>query len=184
MYKTLSITILAAIISQPVIAADEVTEARGLIKQFGSSLKGQLVGAMKEGGPVKAIKFCNLRAPGIASDVATSSGWEVGRTSLKIRSTANTPDAWELAVLQEFENKKAAGADPAKLDHSEIVELNGQKMFRYMKAIPTEKACLNCHAATLKPEVEAELKALYPGDQARGFNEGDIRGAFTLSKPL
>lgn len=184
MHKTLSITLLAAIISQPIMAADEVTEARGLIKQFGSSLKGQLVGAMKQGGPVKAIQFCNLRAPGIASEVATQSGWEVGRTSLKIRSTANVPDAWELAVLKEFESKKAAGADPAKLDYSEVVELNGQKMFRYMKAIPTEKACLNCHASTLKPAVEAELKSLYPGDQARGFNVGDIRGAFSLSKPL
>ncbi|MCW8890410.1 MAG: DUF3365 domain-containing protein [Sedimenticola sp.] len=184
MHKTLPIALLAAIFSQPILAADEVTEARGLIKQFGTSLKGQLVGAMKEGGPVKAIQFCNVRAPGIASDIATHSGWEIGRTSLKIRSAANTPDAWELAVLKEFETKKAAGADPSTLDYSEVVELNGQKMFRYMKAIPTEKACLNCHAETIKPEVEAELKSLYPGDQARGFNEGDIRGAFTLSKPL
>ncbi|MCW8949372.1 MAG: DUF3365 domain-containing protein [Sedimenticola sp.] len=184
MYKKLTITLFAAIISLPVLASDDVTEARALIKQFGSTLKGQLVGAMKEGGPVKALKFCNVRAPGIASDTAASSGWEVGRTSLKIRSKENAPDAWELGVLEQFESKKASGADPAKLDFSEVVESNGKKTFRYMKAIPTEKACLKCHAAKVSPEVEAELKALYPDDKARGFKEGDIRGAFSLSKPL
>jgi hypothetical protein len=184
MYKKLPLFLLASIISQSLLAGEDVIEARGLIKQFGSSLKGQLVSSMKEGGPVKAIKFCNLRAPGIANETAAQSGWEIGRTSLKIRSPGNTPDAWELGVLEQFEIRMASGADLATLDFSEVVETNGKKMFRYMKAIPTEKACLNCHAAKVSPEVEEQLKALYPEDKARGFNEGDIRGAFTLSKPL
>jgi len=184
MYKNMIAVLLTATVSSIAMASESETEARGLIKQFGSTLKGQLVGAMKEGGPVKAIEFCNISAPGIAADIAAASGWEVGRTSLKTRSEANTPDSWELKVLQQFEAKKSAGTAPATLEYSEVVEVDGKKSFRYMKAIPTEKACLNCHAATIAPDVEAKLHELYPNDNARGFNEGDIRGAFSLTKPL
>lgn len=182
MDRNILIALLAAVVATPALGDQQVMEARGLVKQFGSNLKGELVKAMKSGGPTKAIEFCNLRAPGIASDVADASGWEVGRTSLKLRSQANRPDAWELKVLQGFEAMKVAGADPSKLEYSETVEVDGKKVFRYMKAIPTGKPCLNCHAATVKPAVEQKLQALYPEDQARGFNLGDIRGAFTLSK--
>jgi hypothetical protein len=182
MNRNILVALLATVMVTPVIADQQVMEARGLVKQFGSNLKGELVKAMQSGGPTEAIKFCNLRAPGIASDVADASGWEVGRTSLKLRSQANSPDAWEVKVLQGFEAMKVAGADPSKLEYAETVEVNGQKVFRYMKAIPTEKACLNCHAATVAPAVEKKLQALYPEDRARGFNVGDLRGAFTLSK--
>ncbi|MCW8908163.1 MAG: DUF3365 domain-containing protein [Sedimenticola sp.] len=182
MKRSILVLLLASAMVAPVMADQQVMEARGLVKQFGSNLKGELVKAMKSGGPTKAIEFCNLRAPGIASEVADASGWEIGRTSLKLRSQANSPDAWEMKVLQGFEAMKVAGADPSKLEYAETVEVNGQKVFRYMKAIPTEKACLNCHAAKVVPAVEQKLQALYPEDRARGFNIGDIRGAFTFSK--
>ena len=184
MKKQILISLLAMMMSAPTMADEQVMQARGLVKQFGSNLKGELVKAMKSGGPIKAIEFCNLRAPGIASEVADRSGWDVGRTSLKLRSPANSPDAWEREVLRGFEAMKVAGADPAKLEYSETVKIDGRPVFRYMKAIPTQKPCLKCHAATVDPAVEAKLQKLYPEDKARGFSLGDIRGAFTLSKPL
>ncbi|WP_373276067.1 Tll0287-like domain-containing protein [Thiolapillus brandeum] len=160
-----------------------VMEARKVIKQFATHLKGELKAAMKEGGPVNAISVCNDRAPGITDEVSASSGWSVARTSLKPRSTANSPLPWERKVMEEFEAKKAAGADPRTLDYSDVVEENGRKVFRYMKAIPTGKVCLNCHGGDeVKPEVEMRLKSLYPSDRARGFKEGDIRGAFVLKR--
>ena len=67
---------------------------------------------------------------------------------------------------------------------SGIEDDQGQKTFRYMKAIPTGSLCLACHGDKLDPEVDAKLKALYPNDTARGFKEGDLRGAFTIAKPL
>ncbi len=36
----------------------------------------------------------------------------------------------------------------------------------------------------MKEPVKAKLAELYPDDRATGYKEGDIRGAFTLSKPL
>jgi hypothetical protein len=54
-----------------------------------------------------------------------------------------------------------------------------------MKAIPTaEKPCLACHGKEIAPKVAARLAELYPEDAATGYSAGEIRGAFTLSRPL
>ena len=64
------------------------------------------------------------------------------------------------------------------------VPIDGKPVFRYMKAIPTAELCVVCHGSDIDPYVDARIRELYPDDQARGFKPGDIRGAFTLSKPL
>jgi hypothetical protein len=161
-----------------------VADARGLVKQFFGTLKGELEQGMKTGGPVTAISVCSVKAPMIAEDISKASGWQVARTSLKLRNPGNKPDAWELTVLKEFETRKAAGEDVTKMEHSEVMTINGKKTFRYMKAIPTAKLCLNCHGTQIKPEVARSLDELYPEDKARGYKAGDIRGAFTLQKAL
>ena len=101
-----------------------------------------------------------------------------------MRNPANEPDAWELTVLRDFEVRKAAGEDPGTLDHAEIVVADGQRTFRYMKAIGTQPVCTVCHGTTIAPEVTARLDALYPEDRARGFAVGDIRGAFSIAQPV
>ena len=159
-------------------------EARGIVKGFGSQLKSTLIGAMKKGGPVNALGVCNTKARPITMAAAKKSGWNVGRTSLKLRNPSNGADAWERAVLTDFEARKAAGADPKKLEKYEIVDVDGKKTFRYMKAIPTGKPCLHCHGGALKEPVQSKISALYPSDKATGFKPGDIRGAFSLSKDL
>ncbi|MEW8350145.1 MAG: DUF3365 domain-containing protein, partial [Candidatus Thiodiazotropha taylori] len=108
----------------------------------------------------------------------------VGRTSLKLRNPENRADAWETAVLNEFESRKINGEDPMKMIKAEVVEENGRKVFRMMKAIPTAEVCTKCHGAELAEPVSTKLKELYPADEARGYKPGDLRGAFTLKKPL
>lgn len=184
--KFLSILIGSALLAASPIQADEALtkEAKGVMKQFGGALLGEVKKSMKANGPVGTIEVCNIKAPQIAGKISVDSGWNVSRTSLKYRSPANQPDAWELKVLNEFEARKAAGEDVNKIAYSEVATVNGQKTFRFMKAIPTGKVCLNCHAGEIKPAVEAKLKELYPQDKARGYKVGDIRGAFSLSKTM
>jgi hypothetical protein len=158
-------------------------QARGIVSGFSKKLKGELMSAMKASGPVKAIEVCNTAAPAIAKDASTG-GWTVGRTSLKLRNENNAPDAWEKETLQFFEAEKAKGADVSKLEKYITIEKDGVKTFRYMKAIPTAKPCLACHGGAVADPVKAKLDALYPKDQATGFKPGDIRGAFTLSKAV
>jgi len=183
-----TVALVAALTATTAVhAADAETlkgEAKKVAMSFGGPLKKALGAGMKNGGPVNAIGVCNEKAPGIAAKAATDSGWEVGRTSLKLRNPNNEADAWELNVLNLFEARKAAGEKPDALAFGEVVETNGQKQFRFMKAIGTADVCLSCHGKDIKPEVAAKLDGLYPDDKARGFSKGDIRGAFTLKKNL
>ena len=182
------ILLLIGLLVSPAIQAESddplVQQARSVVGEFSKALKSALQQSMSSGGPVEAIGVCHLEAPLIATKTSKKSGWQVRRTSLKLRNSANAPDPWELAVLEAFEKRKVAGEDPAKLEFSETVDMNGQSTFRYMKAIPTAGVCLACHGDKQSPEVTAKLKKLYPDDQAHGFAVGDLRGAFTLKKPL
>lgn len=158
--------------------------ARGIAAKFADKLKGELMGAMKADGPVKAIEVCKVAAPAIAGESSTD-GWTVKRTSLKLRNAKAAPDAWEKQTLEFFEAEKAKGADVSKLERSEIAKAGGVPTFRYMKAIPTAaEPCLACHGGSIAEPVKAKIAELYPQDQATGYQAGDIRGAFTISKPL
>ena len=160
-----------------------VLEGRQQIKAFAQSLKGELSTSMKADGPVAALSVCNVAAPRIAQE-RSSDQWTVKRTSLKLRNPSNQPDSWEQKVLAYFEREKLKGTNIKKLEYHETVQQEGISTFRYMKAIPTGALCLNCHGATVAAGVEEKLKTLYPDDQARGYQVGDIRGAFSLSKPV
>jgi len=187
MKRTVLAIAIAGLMTAPVYAEEpskEVMESRAAIKQLGGTLKGELKAAMKKGGPTEAIKVCNTVAPAIAADISEKNGFEVARTSLKYRNAGNAPDAWETKVLTSFEDRKAAGEDPKKMEYSEVVDMNGKKTFRYMKAIPTGKVCLNCHGTDIKPGVMEQIQAYYPEDKATGFKEGDIRGAFTIIREM
>lgn len=153
-----------------------VLEARDRTMAFAEGLKSTLMAGMKADGPEAAINLCNTYAPEIAK-LNSKDGWEVGRTSLKIRNLNNAPNTWETDVLNTFEKQVAAGVDIATLEAS--TRQNGQ--FRYMKAIPVGGPCVICHGETLAPAIKARIDTLYPEDQARGYLLGQLRGAFTLT---
>ncbi|HPF57166.1 MAG TPA: DUF3365 domain-containing protein [Candidatus Competibacteraceae bacterium] len=169
---------------QPEVNA-EVMASRAAAQQFGKKLKEALQQAIKSGGPANGIVVCHDQAGQIAAQLSEEREMLVGRTSLKVRNPDHTPDAWESAVLKQFEARKAQGEPVSQLEFFAVIDDDqGQQTFRYMKAIPTVGLCLNCHGESIAPEVDAELKKRYPYDKARGFKEGDLRGAFTIAKPL
>jgi hypothetical protein len=180
---TLSMLALATPLAQanPTVD-DQLREYRQAAKQFGMTLKGELQAAMKSGGPMAAVEICHERAPAIAADLSEQSGLTLRRTSLKPRATE--PTSWETAVLLDFERQHEAGASPADLEWHKVVETDGGKELRYMKAIGTEGICLTCHGSNVDPALLAKIEKLYPEDRATGFEKGDIRGAFSVTGPL
>ncbi len=162
----------------------QIASARQVVTTFGDELKQALLAGLGEGGPTGALSICREMAPDIAARVTQQTGWSVGRTSLRVRNAENAPDDWESQVLAEFSSAQAAGRDPATLEHYEVVTVDGRRILRYMKAIPTGKLCLQCHGTEIARQTAAKLAELYPTDQATGYQEGDIRGAFTLRRPL
>lgn len=162
-----------------------VAEAKSIVMEFFNTLMGELQTAIKDGGQSGAVIVCNARAPLIAAELSQQTGWDVGRTSLKLRNPSqNAPDDWEKAVLLEFEQRKSDGEDVKTMAYAETIEADGEKTFRFMKAIPIANECIGCHGTDIEPEVASAIAIAYPDDQATGYALGDVRGAFTLSKSL
>ncbi len=69
---------------------------------------------------------------------------------------------------------------------SAVLDENGKKTFRYMKALPVADICLQCHGPVegLDAGLKAKLAALYPDDHAVGYGKGQIRGALTVKRLL
>jgi hypothetical protein len=162
----------------------KLTTYRNTLKEFVGSLQSELKAAMKTGGPINAISVCQTKAPQIRAQFSQKAGFEIARTSLKPRNAGNAPDEWEKTVLEQFEKRKAQGEDPKTLEFHQVVETDGQRQLRYMKAIPTAEVCLLCHGATIAPDIQAKLKELYPDDKATGFKVGDLRGAFSITETM
>jgi len=162
----------------------EVAAAKAAIKEFAGALQTELKGAMKAGGPIAAIGVCNTQAMPITAQVSADRGMALSRVSLKNRNPANAANDWQSAVLEDFEQKKLAGKDITKLAWSETVKVDDGQEFRFMKAVPTGEVCLKCHGTQIAPEVSQILASLYPEDRATGYKEGDIRGAFVVTRKL
>lgn len=190
MKKWIAIAILSGL-SFPIAAQDmeqHKAEAKRITAAFFGELKGELVRGMKAGGPPVAVAVCNAIAPSIAEKHSQDSGWDVGRTSLKLRNPGNAPDAWETRVLMQFEERRAKGEGPDTLAYAEVVKEGDDEYFRFMKGIvmpPLEKMpCLKCHGDNIDSATAARIDELYPQDKARGYKAGQVRGAFTLKKKL
>ena len=69
---------------------------------------------------------------------------------------------------------------------AEIVNEGSARVLRYIKALPSQGLCLNCHGDPEKmtAEVKAQIAKTYPNDLAVGYREGEIRGALTVKRPL
>ncbi|MBD3640483.1 MAG: DUF3365 domain-containing protein [Marinobacter sp.] len=157
---------------------DLVTEARGKVKAFGGSLKQALQAAIKEGGLTNGIGVCNTVAPEIAAN-NSSEEWTISRTSLKVRNPDNAPTDWQKLQLLAMDKQPVKNGKPVEV--WQVSDAAGQPTFQYMSAIPTQELCLGCHGKNIDPEVKAKLAELYPNDQATGFSEGDLRGAFVVT---
>ena len=191
MKRTLALLTTAAL-SAPLMASDHAMErqlnehidtSRATIQQFAQTLQGELQAAVREGGAPAGIRVCNDVAPAIAEQASEDFNGDVGRTSLKIRNAANSPDDWEAEVLARFDERRAAGQDPSTIDHFEVHKTaDGGREFRYMRAIPAGEVCMACHGTSIDDGIKATLNEYYPDDKATGYQPGQLRGAFTLRR--
>lgn len=168
----------------PAPSETEVAEARDAAKALGTRLKSRLVGAMDDGGPMAAIDVCANEAGEIASEVSAETGFEVGRTALRVRNPDNAPDAWEREQLRKFMESVRGGADPATIESATFVQEGSQTVFRWGKPIMLEAPCATCHGTDVDPELLAEIRKTYPEDAATGFEIGEVRGMFTVQRRL
>lgn len=164
---------------------DQITElkqqAKTKTKAFAAQLKQTLVSAIKAGGLEQGVVVCSTVAEDIAKQHSVD-GWTVKRVSVKNRNMNNSPNLWQLEVLKNFETQSAQGVDISKLAYADLVSHKDKFEFRFAKAIPTAKACLNCHGQHIPSNAKEILNHKYPDDKAIGYEVGQLRGAFVLTK--
>jgi hypothetical protein len=173
-------------------AAEPNTEA--LLKEsrlYAGQLLGQVSDALareyKLSGPLRSVVVCKYVVPELSSAISRRTGMRVTRVSLKVRNPlTGMPDAFESRLLKQFDHRAAKGEVPDKIEHWEVVREDGQRYFRYMKAIPVKDFCLACHGptASIPATLKAKLQSEYPNDQAVDYRVGQIRGAITIKKPI
>ncbi len=114
----------------------------------------------------------------IANDFSLMTGHKLKQTSLKVRNPANSPDEWEREVLKLLESSE----HPKGVGIGEMMKIDGEKRFRFMKPIYVDVGCLKCHGnkSELRPAIRQFLESKYPFDQAFGYKEGELRGGISI----
>ena len=157
-------------------AGEDATTSRGaeLLMPFKRDLKQALKTGLAE-GPDEAVAACQLKAPAIAAALSKD-GVRVGRTSHKLRNPANASPAWVEPTLAAWL------ADAA--DRTPRTQRLGSGREGYVEPIVMQPLCTTCHGSQIEPALAERIQALYPNDQATGFEVGDLRGVFYVEYPV
>ncbi len=164
---------------------DYTEESRKIAQEFMQKLAGTLKQQLESSGTESAIKVCKEVAPALAAQYSTNERL-VKRVSLKPRNQSlGTPTDVERDALESFDEKQRAG-DTSMMELGTVYEDAGGSWFHYMRAIPTQPQCLQCHGSSeqIAPNVRALLSAEYPADRATGYSAGDIRGAISIKHKI
>ncbi len=143
-----------------------------------STLSARLTKALEEGGVSNAVQYCNLAAMPLVDSLSTVHNATIRRTSLKVRNPQNQPTEWEKKTLLDFETKDKAGEELKP-----IVQMLDDQTVAFAAPIRIMPLCVQCHGKegeTMSAENTTFIKGLYPGDQATGYAEGDLRGMWSV----
>lgn len=165
------------IASAPEAMRDAIQRGDAIVGAMQTALLAELTKEMQRGGPEGAVKVCHLDATAVAEQVARKQGVAAGRTSHRLRNPTNAPRAWAAPIVTSHAGKAIAGVDGFVVDLGDRVGL--------LRPIGFRAACAGCHGPRerLSAGVVKELQDRYPGDQAVGFKDGDIRGWFWVEIP-
>jgi hypothetical protein len=141
-------------------------------------LSSQLQSAMQEGGVGSAIEYCQVNAYPLVDSLSKVHNAAIRRTTLKVRNPDDQPTELEREILEAYARKDAAGEQIGPM----VRALKGQEVI-FFAPIRTNAFCLQCHGVpgqTLSEENYALIRRHYPEDQAIGYQDGDLRGMWSI----
>lgn len=160
-----------AVETETAVTVDYRKQGDSLTNIAQQTLLKNVSGAMKEGGPVHAIEYCNDNATDLLGSLSDMHSVTISRISSKNRNPNGAPTASEEKLL-------------TALEHSNKMDTLIEGTSTYYKSIKVGMpTCLKCHGAEgtdIGEETLATLNNLYPEDKARGYQLGDFRGAWKI----
>lgn len=150
-------------------------------RELGAKLINRLQAKLAEEGPAGAVEFCSVEGLPLTAEVSREIGFDVKRTSSRIRNPANSPDSLERAALDHFEER----AGPGDSLPSAFVQRTPAGDYRHYQPLRVQPFCLQCHGSPeeLGAGVAEILEERYPEDVAMGYSAGDFRGLIRVSVP-
>ena len=142
-----------------------------------AELQATLLARLKEelgtGSARSAVTVCRDEAQQLTASIGAKHQLQIGRTSDRVRNTANAPRPWTSAHVASSAGAKVADARPA------VVDLEGGGV-GVLRPIGTAEFCVTCHGQrdVVRMAIGPVLADAYPNDRAVGFAPGDLRGWF------
>lgn len=130
--------------------------------------------AIKKGGPVFAVEFCNLQASSIVDSLNKVSNCIISRISEKNRNPSNN---------LKTDNDKALWAIFKGGTLSDTIIQESEKLIYYKPIKIALPACLKCHGqpeSDIDSATAEKLQNLYPSDLATGYSLNDFRGLWKI----
>ncbi len=136
--------------------------------------------AMKVGGSVYAVEFCNIQAVPLMDSISKANQVKIERMTDKNRNpnhalkTENDKSAWS-----KFKNAFFKPEKPVPF----VVEEN-QNLIYYKPISIGMTTCLKCHGA-INEDIDVataeKIKEKYPNDLATNYKMGDFRGMWKVT---
>jgi len=151
-----------------------------IVSMSQSELMKNVSQAMKKGGPVYAIDFCNLHAMEIKDSLSRLHNCQIQRIALKYRNPLDKPQSKkEEDLLKQYQLTVQRGDTiiPEVFFLEDGVEY-------YQPIVINNGACLICHGTPgtqVADETLELIKERYPNDLATGFSMNDFRGAWKIT---
>jgi len=143
------------------------------------ALSEKLTEQMKLGGPTQAIPFCNVEALPLTQQLSEKFNVTIKRTSDKLRNQQNKPSERELEMINNFHKLISE-----KQEIKPVVEVDNNNKQHYYAPIILKANCLACHGKVdefVSVKTDSIINSLYPNDKAIGYNEGDLRGIWSIT---
>ncbi|MBZ9627908.1 DUF3365 domain-containing protein [Psychroflexus sp. CAK1W] len=147
-------------------------------KSTKATLGKNLMGAIQKEGVLHALSFCNVQAMPLTDSMSTKHNAKIKRVSDKYRNPKNEANEEELNYISLYKQILENGEQPEPI----VVEENENVNFYY--PIVTNDMCLKCHGTPgeeIQPKILERIQALYPKDNAIGYDVNEVRGMWSIS---
>jgi len=166
-------------------AANDIRAARTAAFAFDQRMNREIIARLDRGEDPVAVWLAYAdHVPDWGRQISNEVKADVSRTALGVRNPANAPDDWERRQLEQMSFMLDAGVDPETMEVAAIVVENGETAFRWMRPVLMREPCLVCHGEAIDSRIRLLLAQEYPLDEAAGYAEQQLGGAYSVRRVL
>jgi hypothetical protein len=130
-----------------------------------------------------ALAYCSVAAVPLTESAAQAQRVGLRRITEKARNPAGKADAAELPILKWFSQLTHSTNTPPPV----VTNFTTTEVSVFLPIVITNALCLKCHGEPGKDITPADMdviRGIYPHDEATGYQQGNLRGAWRVDIPV